>query len=329
MEKGEKSKKYYEEINIIRGLTLLFVLIGHCFVYPPTENENYIVYFIYNFVYSFHMAVFFFISGFLASSKILSGKFDLKTETIKKARRILIPYFIVSIITFLIKLIMSDFARNDVKLSDFWKMFIGISPNGGMWFLYCLFVLSMIFMLFSKAKIRSRLFYVLFGLVAYIISLVPGVYLIRNLLKYCIFFALGIVFNSIYKFKLKKVILIDLAVISFLLLIIATIDQNNWYIYTGLLGIVFSFSIGLLLKNRKNFINKIVNELGQYSYDIYIISYFVMQMIMIIFYKMLNMNYYLVAVLTLIIGPTISYFLSKDVFRKNKILNKYLLGNWK
>ena len=329
MEKGVKSKNYYEEINIIRGLTLLFVLIGHCFVYPPTENENYIVYCIYTFVYSFHIAVFFFISGFLASPKILTGKFDLKKETIKKARRILIPYFVVSIITFLMKIIMSDFAKNDVKLKDFWKIFIGISPNGGMWFLYSLFVLSMLFMLFSKAKIRSRIFFIFFGLVTYTISLVPGVYLIRNLLKYCIFFALGIVFNSIYKFKVKKVILIDVAVISFLLLILATVDQNNWYIYTGLLGIIFSFCIGLLLKGKKSFMNKLMNELGQYSYDIYIVSYFVMQMIMIACYKMMNMNYYLVALLTLIIGPTISYFLSKDILRKNKILNKYLLGNWK
>ena len=56
----EKSKKqYFNEINIMRGMAVLCVVIGHSF--NPTETPT-ILGFIKSFVYCFHMPAFFFIS---------------------------------------------------------------------------------------------------------------------------------------------------------------------------------------------------------------------------------------------------------------------------
>lgn len=63
----EKSKKqYFNEINIMRGMAVLCVVIGHSF--NPTETPT-ILGFIKSFVYCFHMPAFFFISGFLEGEK--------------------------------------------------------------------------------------------------------------------------------------------------------------------------------------------------------------------------------------------------------------------
>ena len=63
----EKSKKqYFNEINIMRGMAVLCVVIGHSF--NPTEMPT-ILGFIKSFVYCFHMPAFFFISGFLEGEK--------------------------------------------------------------------------------------------------------------------------------------------------------------------------------------------------------------------------------------------------------------------
>ena len=63
----EKSKKqYFNEINIMRGMAVFCVVIGHSF--NPTETPT-ILGFIKSFVYCFHMPAFFFISGFLEGEK--------------------------------------------------------------------------------------------------------------------------------------------------------------------------------------------------------------------------------------------------------------------
>lgn len=63
----EKSKKqYFNEINIMRGMAVLCVVIGHSF--NPTEMPT-ILGFMKSFVYCFHMPAFFFISGFLEGEK--------------------------------------------------------------------------------------------------------------------------------------------------------------------------------------------------------------------------------------------------------------------
>lgn len=79
----EKSKKqYFNEINIMRGMAVLCVVIGHSF--NPTETPT-ILGFIKSFVYCFHMPAFFFISGFLEGEKRRSSS-EKKQAIIKKAQ---------------------------------------------------------------------------------------------------------------------------------------------------------------------------------------------------------------------------------------------------
>lgn len=81
----EKSKKqYFNEINIMRGMAVLRVVIGHSF--NPTETPT-ILGFIKSFVYCFHMPAFFFISGFLEGDKRHSIG-EKKTSDYKKGKTI-------------------------------------------------------------------------------------------------------------------------------------------------------------------------------------------------------------------------------------------------
>ena len=47
-----KNSKYYEEINIARGMGIILVVLGHSF---PTIKQGSILEYIYDFIYSFHM----------------------------------------------------------------------------------------------------------------------------------------------------------------------------------------------------------------------------------------------------------------------------------
>ena len=77
-----------EKIDVLKGIAILLVVIGHsvCEVYDSkTFNTN----IIFKFCYSFHMPLFFYISGYLVGMK------DVYTnEWIKrKFKTLMIPYF--------------------------------------------------------------------------------------------------------------------------------------------------------------------------------------------------------------------------------------------
>ena len=123
----EKSKKqYFNEINIMRGMAVLCVVIGHSF--NPTETPT-ILGFIKSFVYCFHMPAFFFISGFLEGEKRRSIS-EKKQAIVKKAKRLMVPYFFLTVVTAVLKLLFGAFARNPLNYST---LAVDV-PNALNWF---------------------------------------------------------------------------------------------------------------------------------------------------------------------------------------------------
>ena len=61
-------KKYFNELNIVRGIAVLLVAIGHSFPDLQTGMKYTVAVFIRNYIYDFHMAVFFFCVRFFVFS---------------------------------------------------------------------------------------------------------------------------------------------------------------------------------------------------------------------------------------------------------------------
>ena len=82
----DNTRLYY--LDNLKGFTILLVVLGHCIQYgmPSTYQDS----ILYQFIYSFHMALFFVISGFLSYKK----EFSLSKAIGKRAYRLLLPYFI-------------------------------------------------------------------------------------------------------------------------------------------------------------------------------------------------------------------------------------------
>lgn len=64
--------KYYSEINIMRGILALLVVLGHVTVQIESNGSlsSLAVYSLGKIIYSFHMALFFAISGFVSVKSI-------------------------------------------------------------------------------------------------------------------------------------------------------------------------------------------------------------------------------------------------------------------
>lgn len=70
-------KKRYDELDLMKGIGIILVYLGHSFNLKGLEN-NFIFSYLYNTISSFHMPLFFLISGFILSTvKISGGGVDL------------------------------------------------------------------------------------------------------------------------------------------------------------------------------------------------------------------------------------------------------------
>lgn len=322
-------KIYYTEINIARGIAVLLVLLGHSFPDVLSESNNMLHKITEDVLYSFHMGCFFFLSGFVASLKILRGDADIKKEAVNKFKRLMIPYLFYSFITMGLKQVFSAFANNSFEIGEFWKIVLGKNPNGGIWYLWTLFIIALAFLILSKLKINYWV-YMILGIVLYaLLYFIPaGFY--SNLLKYFIFYAVGIGTAKEYD-KIKAVMSSYIFGIIFMVLFVLMLDIDGVpYAVTGLLGtglvMFLSIRIG---SNENSAVFKFFDETGNFSYDIYLISYFVQIPVRILCYKLLNLPYILVVALMFVLGGVIPYFVCKYIIRKIPLANKILLGNWK
>ena len=110
------------------------ILLGHSIiVYPIDLNEKYEwCYYLHSFVSSVHMPLFFAISGFCFGFR------DWKSFLIKKARRLLIPYFSFGLLGILVNTFLASFVN---KPESPGRMIMNLLSGQGSWFLCTLFVI--------------------------------------------------------------------------------------------------------------------------------------------------------------------------------------------
>ena len=326
-----ENKRYYPDINIARGIASLLVVAGHA---QPKEEEAVfgrdLVYFIHDFCYSFHMAVFFVLAGFVAYNALAGGT-GAGGIIAKRAKRLLIPYAFYSFVTVFLKQIFDSLAYNSFDISQIWQILLGKNPNGGMWYLWTLFVISLIFVLLSRIRHDIRL-YIAAGIIFYALYIIfPGC-MVANLLKYVLFYALGVALRPIYDRLSVKLSSPAVFVPPLLILpVLVYFFDINAYLYpvTALLGIIWVLGASAMIaKKSRGRVFKFFNEMGNYSYDIYLLSYFVQVPIRVVCYTILGFPYLAVSVMMLVFGALAPYLISKYIVRKSMFLSAVLVGKF-
>ncbi len=151
----------YGFIDFLKGVGIFLVVWGH----TMTPRSAYI--------YSFHMPLFFFLSGFVHQNKPL-GKFIFA-----KINALYIPYALFTVLSWLFYLlrywVYGNYREIFAHLSKLLSLFTGLADNGGnnpIWYLTCIFVVSIFFRMISKiadSKIRFGVIGV-FSLIGYWLS---------------------------------------------------------------------------------------------------------------------------------------------------------------
>ena len=141
------------QFDIAKALCIILVAIGH--YVPEGMPEWYKL--IHDWIYFFHMPLFFFASGYIyiAYKKGEYGEFILK-----KIKRLMIPYFTVSVIVITIKLLTQRgmYVEHPVTILSYFKIFYLPEAGYFLWFVWALFLMFCIVPLFHEKWSRLGLF---------------------------------------------------------------------------------------------------------------------------------------------------------------------------
>lgn len=135
-------------LAVLQGFSMLLVVIGHVtlsneFMDPHTP----IIAAMERIIYSFHMPLFIFISGWLFCLTCLNRDVSYRGTMRKKLIRLGIPFLAFTLATMVIKLVLSQWVRRPVDTQELINTFILFSSNplGEMWFIIVLLILMTLY----------------------------------------------------------------------------------------------------------------------------------------------------------------------------------------
>ena len=336
-------------ISFLQVFGIILVVFGHSF----TSNSSILL---NRFIYSFHMSLFVFISGYLFSNsafkKLLKSQpdyfFGKHGFLIKKTIRLLVPYIVISSIVFIPKTYFSSLSIRPVALSfkEYFEMLIYPGKNVIIyfWFLPTIFIISIITFFLWKyilSKVELKCWLVCLSLFFFLSLLNPlekiMIFNISGVAHYFFFFLIGIVFfkyeNEICNISKRKAYLLLLILfivhLSIVILFIDHPDYSKIILPIALLGIVESIIIGqLYLEGEFSFLN----HLNGCTYTIYLFSWFPQVFIQFFVLKYISIPWYCSSVVSTLFGIYFPFMLFrllnyiKDLNKTGKYLS-IVLGN--
>lgn len=235
-------------LQILQGWSMLLVVIGHVTLTGIFENpQTPVSATIERVIYSFHMPLFMFISGFLFYFTKISRDLAYKEVVSDKLKRLGIPYLFFTFFTFAVKFIFSPFMKRPVELSlrQFTDSFLypGSNPLSEMWFVATLFIIMLSYPLL-KYMITGyfKIAVLIIGSVVLNLFFPPDIFLLclSNVAYMFLFFCLGILFC---KFDIQRFLSHSGSLLLSLLLFIAlNLIPDCPILLLNLTGIIFSVS---------------------------------------------------------------------------------------
>lgn len=160
-----------EWIDIAKGIGIILVVLGHCVV--KTD-------YVHKFIFSFHMPLFFILSGYCFHAEKYSG---IKEVFLKKAIALLVPYFKFVLLGLIVTLIIPGWREGlSLKgiLTDLYLGYPSTVHITSIWYLVSLYGISVVFYilyLWAKKTERNIIIYigvVLSGMAGYAIYIIKS-----------------------------------------------------------------------------------------------------------------------------------------------------------
>lgn len=322
---------HYDWVDAAKGLGIIFVVLGHA-IADTTPNVP-IFGKIFQIIYSFHMPLFFFLSGFCGIKALQKRQLHEKEAYIlERFKRLMIPYFFVGICYIPIKLFMADYVTKKIDIQHIVMGFLcGDNPNSQLWTLYVLFLDAVFLCVMSNAgKFSSHITFLL-SLIMAVSSVFLNNAFLKNFMFETLFYILGALFRKNLSVASGKVhfgnhqllVIVGGGILIALNMCMNIDGKNIFKILTAILGIMVVYGASHILE-----MNKLLKELGKYSMDIYIMANIFQVCVRVVLMNKLGVNDYLCFLISFVAGIIFPVVISKNIVRKIPMTNKLILGNF-
>ena len=344
-------------LAVVRGVAIILVVLAHSII-PSIRTQYSPLNYIWNGIYSFHMFLFFFCSGYLFEKGLPKYTKQRKKFICNKFMLLLIPYITLTVFDYSILM----FERIQIFDKIFrlcnlpgWSfrafvealIFNNQHYDTHLWFIYVLFFVFTINISIPKASRHIVYFLVMLVFSACNPFLGKVIIPIRNIFYWTVPFWIGRKFyqqnilNKIFEFSSRVICLFGglFIVLNWGINAINEYTQGvtkiplyvalcSTYLIkhiTGILGTVILFYLIYRLLDSK--ICDLFIKLNDYSYDIYLVHQPFLTVGIATVLTKVGVNSYLAIGITTMLAIIISILFSKIIIRRSKVLGFFVLGN--
>ncbi|HOY63488.1 MAG: Acyltransferase family protein [bacterium ADurb.Bin236] len=311
-----------DRLNNIVALSsfgIFLVVFGHSYANLTLKDDSFMrfMYSLRSVIYSFHMPLFIFISGYLfLHTTNRAGRLPFAGFVKKKFVRLLVPYLILSPLAFAEKSFFAQFAWKHTEVS-FRTFFRGViyplsNMNTFFWFLPTLFAIFLFAPLMRKAlskKGNAPLIILITAALASLNIFLPfadvQILNIAGIARLSVYFWLGCLFYSCVPPTMPsaaRLAAFSLSLCAFIFLNVTIIASGKTPLLSFLAavcGIQASFFLFSIFPSR---LHSFFAPINGYSYQIYLLSWFFQTAVRVAAYVIFKMNIHAVFALMLISG---------------------------
>lgn len=330
----KSNKNIFQWVLIAKGIGISLVVIGH--FYPESSPAYWTE--ARKIIYSFHMPLFFILSGYLYSH----NKYSYRDLIINKTKRLLYPFATIAVTFFLIKFMAGKIFHLEYPV-DIKKVYLLLTDplNSYMpllWFIHALFLIFAVYPLL-RLFLNNFLILLIFTVT---ISFIGSDYIIvRKALTNMPFFVVGVILRENARLS-KNIICSDwlhvgAPILIFILVYAVRLLFNFEHVYGYLINFILGAAGSLFVINTSQVISTIQSEkskgillqLGYYSMTIYLFHTLFESAVRIGFlqgFKNVQIPFEVIAFTAILCGVFFPLELEKRVLRKYWITRQFILG---
>jgi fucose 4-O-acetylase-like acetyltransferase len=148
----------------LTGLAIVFVVIGHLVTGKDIDSKSILWYkFLKEYIYSFHIPLFIFVSGFLLyyTMPTISSISNYQKYIFKKINRLVPSFLFFATVIFITKILLESNLKVDNPVNSYWDFFkIFYMPTfsfaGYLWYIYVLLLYYIILpILLNKINVTN------------------------------------------------------------------------------------------------------------------------------------------------------------------------------
>lgn len=330
-------------IAYLQVIGIILVVFGHSLHESPTPYTELLV---YEMLYSFHMPLFIFVSGFLMyMTSFACGREApaIRNFFLKKVKRLLLPFFILSTITFIPRSLLSGFADDSISLTftSYIRSFINTNEMviPFFWFIETSFTLLIftfvIIVICRKINLSDNvpmlMLLICFILFPFFQISSPSIFSLDNTVRLCPYFILGCLYCK-YESVIDKYIpwtnpLFFVVVCSLWAILYFTFKGTSLMVLCSTAGIMMCVSVAqIFVKYGINCLEHLVGT----NYIIFLLSWYFNVASQQMLHSFTDFHWFIYTVISLITGiyvPWLIYrYLESSADKKWVKITALLLG---